>query len=91
MTLCPLQEAPKQKAKAAPQADVSRAQGSSTIFVKNLPWSADSDSLAEFFAECGPVANVRVGACASFISFALLQARSAAGHCMVGSLRLCDV
>ena len=41
--------------------DVSAANGSSTVFVKNLPWSADEDTIAEFFADCGTVANVRIG------------------------------
>ena len=43
------------------KADVSAANGSSTIFVKNLPWSADEDTIAEFFGDCGTVANVRIG------------------------------
>jgi nucleolin len=41
--------------------DVSAANGSSTVFVKNLPWSADEDTIAEFFGDCGTVANVRIG------------------------------
>ena len=41
--------------------DASAANGSSTVFVKNLPWSADEDTIAEFFADCGTVANVRIG------------------------------
>ena len=44
-----------------PKTDVSAANGSSTIFVKNLPWSADEDTIAEFFCDCGTVANVRIG------------------------------
>lgn len=58
------EEAPlKKKARSdGPKVDVSAAQGSSTVFVKNLPWSADEHSLREFFGECGAVASVRVGA-----------------------------
>jgi nucleolin len=57
------EEPPKKKAKkeAKPDVDVSAAQGSKTIFVKNLPWSAGEDELAEFFGDCGAVAEVRVG------------------------------
>ena len=51
-------QAPQQK---KPKVDVSAANGSSTVFVKNLPWSADEDTIAEFFADCGTVANVRIG------------------------------
>ena len=51
-------QAPQQK---KPKVDASAANGSSTVFVKNLPWSADEDTIAEFFGDCGTVANVRVG------------------------------
>ena len=51
-------QAPQQK---KPKVDASAANGSSTVFVKNLPWSADEDTIAEFFADCGTVANVRIG------------------------------
>ena len=46
------------KAKAG--ADVSAAKGSKTIFVGNLAWSATEDDLANFFAQCGEVADVRI-------------------------------
>lgn len=60
---CMLQDKPlPKKAKTqAPKVDVSAAQGSSTVFVKNLPWSANEESLTEFFSDCGAVASVRVG------------------------------
>ncbi|CAI7931527.1 unnamed protein product [Closterium sp. NIES-54] len=31
-----------------------------TLFVKNLPFSADQDTIAEFFADCGEVSDVRI-------------------------------
>lgn len=37
------------------------AGASSTIFVGNLPWSADQDSIAALFADCGEVTSVRIG------------------------------
>ena len=49
------------KPKAAKDADVSAAQGSSTVFIKNLPWSATEDQIYEFFQECGEAVNVRIG------------------------------
>lgn len=36
------------------------AAGSKTVFIKNLPWSADEDALGQFFAECGELASVRI-------------------------------
>jgi nucleolin len=48
--------------KAKATEDDSAAQGSSTVFVKNLPWSATDEDLAGFFADCGEVAEVRIGA-----------------------------
>ena len=55
---------PAKKAKVAPAAkvDTSAAQGSSTIFIKNLAWSASEDDISEFFKECGTVENIRIGA-----------------------------
>ncbi|BDA49158.1 Nucleolin 2 [Coccomyxa sp. Obi] len=52
---------PKKAKTQAPKVDVSAAQGSSTVFVKNLPWSANEESLTQFFSDCGAVASVRVG------------------------------
>jgi hypothetical protein len=58
------QAPPAKKAKtAAPaKADASAAQGSCTIFIKNLAWSATEDDLTDFFKDCGAVENVRIGA-----------------------------
>jgi len=60
MTVSAGLQAPAQK---KPKVDASAAQGSSTVFVKNLPWSADEDTIAEFFGDCGTVANIRIGEC----------------------------
>ena len=49
------------KAKGAKDADVSAALGSTTVFIKNLPWAADDDAIYEFFKECGEAVNVRIG------------------------------
>ena len=49
-----------QKTKAA---DTTAAQGSRTIFVKNLPWSADEAMLNDFFSGCGAVSETRIGGC----------------------------
>ncbi len=46
---------------AAAAADAGAAQGSRTIFIKNLPWSADEAMLSDFFSECGPIAETRIG------------------------------
>jgi len=32
------------------------------VFIKNLPWSATDEELANFFGECGEVTEVRIGA-----------------------------
>jgi hypothetical protein len=53
--------------------DVSAAQGSSTIFIKNLPWSADDAMLTDFFGECGNVTSVRIGEHRSLLHFACLS------------------
>lgn len=50
----------KQKAADGSAVDASAANGSKTIFIKNLPWAADEDALREFFAEAGPIAEVRI-------------------------------
>jgi RNA recognition motif. (a.k.a. RRM, RBD, or RNP domain) len=59
-------QAAKPAAKKAKAEDDSAAQGSSTVFVKNLPWSASDEDLANFFADCGEVAEVRIGAFCHF-------------------------
>lgn len=41
--------------------DDSAAGGSSTVFIKNLPWSATDDDLAAFFSDCGEIAEIRIG------------------------------
>ena len=46
---------------AAAAVDTGAAQGSRTIFIKNLPWSADEAMLNEFFTECGTIAETRIG------------------------------
>ena len=51
----------KQADGSAANVDASAAQGSRTIFCKNLPWSATEDDLAGFFADCGTVVDVRLG------------------------------
>lgn len=55
----------KQADGSAANVDASAAQGSRTIFCKNLPWSATEDDLAGFFADCGTVVEVRLGECLS--------------------------
>ncbi len=67
----PVKEPVAKKAKV----DVSAAQGSSTIFIKNLPWSADDNMLTEFFGECGNVMSVRIGEHCSLLHFACLSHR----------------
>ena len=49
------------KAAAKPEANVGAANGSRTIFCKNLPWSATDEDLAGFFADCGSVSECRIG------------------------------
>ncbi|KFM24009.1 Protein gar2 [Auxenochlorella protothecoides] len=53
-------KAPAKKAADGSAVDASAANGSKTIFIKNLPWAADEDALREFFAEAGPIAEVRI-------------------------------
>ena len=56
--------APK-KAKTAAKSDAASAEdeGSSvSIFLKNLPWKASEDDIADFFKDCGEVTDVRLGA-----------------------------
>ena len=38
------------------------AGGSSTVFIKNMPWSATEDTIRAFFEEAGEVADIRIGA-----------------------------
>lgn len=40
--------------------DAAQDEGVS-IFMKNLPWKASEDDIAEFFADCGEVTAVRLG------------------------------
>ena len=51
---------PAKKAKTS-EVDTSAAQGSTTIFIKNMPWSATEESIREFFAPAGEVVEVRIG------------------------------
>ena len=51
----------KKKARAAKDADVSAAKGSSTIFVKNLAWAVGEDELYEFFSSAGDIVDARIG------------------------------
>jgi RNA recognition motif-containing protein len=59
-------QAPKKsngKAPATPKTPAAAEEeegGSSTIFVKNLAWKVDSDSLFSFFQDCGEVTDVRI-------------------------------
>jgi hypothetical protein len=48
------------KAKTGGDVDVSFLNGSKTVFVRNLPWSAGDDELRAFFADCGALADVRI-------------------------------
>lgn len=52
---------PAKKAKTS-EVDTSAAQGSTTIFIKNMPWSATEESIREFFSPAGEVVEVRIGA-----------------------------
>ena len=54
--------APK-KAKTAAKSDAGAAEegGSVSIFLKNLPWKASEDDIADFFKDCGEVVDVRLG------------------------------
>ena len=40
--------------------DVSLANGSKTIFMRNLPWSATEDDIRSFLADAGPIYQVRL-------------------------------
>lgn len=50
----------KQKGSNGQAVDVSAANGSRTIFVKNLSWSADEPAIRDFFSAAGPIAEVRI-------------------------------
>ena len=52
--------APK-KAKTAAKSDAQEEGGSVSIFLKNLPWKASEDDIADFFKDCGEVVDVRLG------------------------------
>ena len=41
-------------------APAEEEEGTVTVFVGNLPWSATDGDLAQFFGECGEVAGVRI-------------------------------
>ena len=64
-----MKKSKKNDGKAEPKAaeksgvDASAAQGSRTIFCKNLPWSTSDEDLAGFFADCGEVTECRIGEC----------------------------
>ena len=73
MTVSAGLQAPAQKKS---KVDASAAQGSSTVFVKNLPWSADEDTIAEFFGDCGTVANIRIGECRQQVHLVTIQRSS---------------
>lgn len=51
------------KAKAGKDVDAKAAKGSCTIFVKNLAWAVDDNTLYEHFGDCGEVIDARIGAC----------------------------
>ena len=53
----PAPAAKKQKTETLAVAD----DGNVSIFIKNLPWKVTEDDVAEFFADCGEVAAVRLG------------------------------
>lgn len=59
------EEKPAKKAKTS-EVDTSAAQGSTTIFIKNMPWSATEESIREFFSVAGEVVEVRIGECPAF-------------------------
>ena len=40
---------------------MSQQQWEQHNLCQDLPWSADEDTIAEFFGDCGTVANVRIG------------------------------
>ena len=69
----PVKPAPKKKAKTSNDADVSAAQGSATIFIKNLPWSATEDELYEFLKSAGEAVEVRIGALLAFTCVVRVQ------------------
>jgi len=39
---------------------VSLANGSRTVFIRNLPWSASEDDLRSYLADAGPIYEVRI-------------------------------
>lgn len=49
------------KAAAKSEVDTSATKGSTTIFCKNLPWTASDEDLAGFFADCGTATQIRIG------------------------------
>ena len=49
----------KVKKKEETDVDVSAAKGSCRVFVGNMAWAADQDSVAEFFAQRGEATDVQ--------------------------------
>ena len=47
---------------AATPAASTPGGGSSTIFIKNMPWSATEDTVRSFFEAAGEVTDIRIGA-----------------------------
>ena len=57
----PAKKVKKDNGEAAPAAPQQQQSGSSTVFIKNLPWAADEHALREFFGECGgEIVSVRI-------------------------------
>ena len=56
----PAPAAKKQKDNNGSAIDVSAANGSRTIFIKNLAWAADENAIREFFESAGPIVSVRI-------------------------------
>ena len=61
-----LQEEPvkkkAKKAEATPKANGAADDGASrTIFMKNMPFSADEDAIKDFFSDCGETTEIRIG------------------------------
>ena len=40
--------------------DVSAANGSCTVFMRNLAWAATEDDIRNYLSEAGPIAEVRI-------------------------------
>jgi hypothetical protein len=57
-----LQEAPKKKQRLETGSQPTSQEGD-TIFVGNLPYTADEDAIKAHFGDCGEVVSVRIGEC----------------------------